>query len=61
MGLQDESIQPGKVQKAFLGKAIKKVAGIFGGRKSATMTAGGSGGHFQVSQTFIKKLLMMLE
>jgi hypothetical protein len=44
MGLQDESIQPGKVQKAFLGKAIKKVAGIFGGKKSATMTAGGSGG-----------------
>ena len=44
MGLQDESIQPGKVQKAFLGKAIKKVKGIFGGRKSATMTAGGSGG-----------------
>jgi hypothetical protein len=44
MGLQDESIQPGKVQKAGLGKAIKKVAGIFGGKKSATMTAGGSGG-----------------
>ena len=38
MGLQDESIKPGKVQKAFLGKMIKGVGRIFGRKKSATAT-----------------------
>jgi hypothetical protein len=44
MGLQDESIKPGKVQKAFLGKMIKgagkSVGRLFGKRKSATATPG---------------------
>ena len=44
MGLQDESIKPGKVQKAFLGKMIKGVGKgmgrIFGRKQSATATPG---------------------
>jgi hypothetical protein len=44
MGLQDESIKPGKVQKAFLGKMIKGVGKgmgrIFGRKQSATATSG---------------------
>ena len=44
MGLQDESIKPGKVQKAFLGKMIKgagkSVGRLFGRKQSATATPG---------------------
>jgi hypothetical protein len=44
MGLQDESVQPGKVQKAFLGKMIKgagkSIGRLFGAKKSATATPG---------------------
>jgi len=44
MGLQDESIKPGKVQKAFLGKMIKgagkSIGRLFGKKKSATATPG---------------------
>ena len=44
MGLQDESIKPGKVQKAFLGKMIKgagkSIGRLFGAKKSATATPG---------------------
>jgi hypothetical protein len=44
MGLQDESIKPGKVQKAFLGKMIKgagkSIGRLFGGKQSATATPG---------------------
>jgi len=40
MGLEDESIKPGKVQKAGLGKMIKKIGRVigFGGKKAATAT-----------------------
>jgi hypothetical protein len=44
MGLQDEKVQPGKVQKAILGKMIKGVGKgvgrIFGRKKSSTATPG---------------------
>jgi len=44
MGLQDESIKPGKVQKAFVGKMIKgagkSIGRLFGKKKSATATPG---------------------
>ena len=44
MGLQDESVQPGKVQKAFLGKMIKgagkSIGRLFCANKSATATPG---------------------
>jgi uncharacterized protein YlbG (UPF0298 family) len=44
MGLQDEKIKPGKVQKAFLGKMIKgagkSIGRLFGANKSATATPG---------------------
>ena len=44
MGLQDESIKPGKVQKAFLGKMIKGVGKgmgrILGRKQSSTATPG---------------------
>jgi len=42
MGLQDESVQPGKVQKAFLGKMIKgagkSIGRLFGKKQSAIAT-----------------------
>ena len=42
MGLQDEKIKPGKVQKVFLGKMIKgagkSIGRLFGKNKSATAT-----------------------
>ena len=44
MGLQDEKLKPGKVQKAFLGKMIKgagkSIGRLFGAKKSATATPG---------------------
>jgi hypothetical protein len=44
MGLQDESIKPGKVQKAVFGKMIKSagksIGRLFGGKQSATATPG---------------------
>jgi hypothetical protein len=44
MGLQDEKIKPGKVQKAFLGKMIKgagkSVGRLFGRKQSSTATPG---------------------
>jgi hypothetical protein len=44
MGLQDEKVKPGKVQKVFLGKMIKgagkSIGRLFGAKKSATATPG---------------------
>jgi hypothetical protein len=44
MGLQDEKVKPGKVQKVFLGKMIKgagkSIGRLFGKNKSATATPG---------------------
>ena len=41
MGLQDESIQPGKVQKAVFGKIMNKVKGVFGLKKKTAQSAPG--------------------
>jgi hypothetical protein len=45
MGLQDEKVKPGKVQKVFLGKMIKgagkSIGRLFGKNKSATATPSG--------------------
>jgi uncharacterized protein YlbG (UPF0298 family) len=47
MGLQDEKIKPGKVQKVFLGKMIKgagkSIGRLFGRKKTATATPSGEG------------------
>jgi hypothetical protein len=64
MGLQDEKVKPGKVQKVFLGKMIKgagkSIGRLFGKKKSATATPGtvtmfGSGkGMGNAATTFTK-------
>jgi hypothetical protein len=45
MGLQDEKVKPGKVQKVFLGKMIKgagkSIGRLFGRKKTATATPSG--------------------
>jgi hypothetical protein len=47
MGLQDEKVKPGKVQKVFLGKMIKgagkSIGRLFGRKKTATATPSGEG------------------
>jgi hypothetical protein len=66
MGLQDEKVKPGKVQKVFLGKMIKgagkSIGRLFGAKKSATATPsgedmGGRIGIFPVGRGPIKALI----